>query len=500
MQRDSREDNSSESGSVVESLCDDALVAIFIHLNAETLRNAALVSPNWSKVIGSSTRIMKKFKISWTPFKVFEPGVSFRKHQNIVINSDVINIEGALDGFDLNYVTSVEIFSLYGDEEVEVEKLLELLSRMKLIKNLSIDRVKLNFDSYENCRGINFRNLKRLEVTCDCRVLKKISCDQLEELSCAIEEIPDVNDFAELLLKSSKLRKLEVNKVMLNELLRIDCLKDYKFRLESFILNDKFYTRNFCRATPLVSNQKFNNLLLAHSETLTHLSLCNLSDVSESLIATIFNKLNKVSSLSLDRIKAPMPQIFYQQLQPIKPLKRCRVMNIYENFSGFLRKLQAVETFEYNHTFDADLFGSFIGTVVHVSVGHFPCSFRELPRWDQLESLKVATIDDAHKFVNFLNRCPSITDLEIEDVNYNGCTGFNKASVEELLKISSLKHLKLGGHGGILETIFNVVKVNHGKLESLTLTSRNGANVAIQFSDDPSQWKVNEGEMEMLIA
>lgn len=139
-------------------------------------------------------------------------------------------------------------------------------------------------------------------------------------------------------------------------------------------------------------------------------------------------------------------------------------------------------------------------TVVHLTVGHFPCSFREIPRWDHLDSLKVATIDDALKFVHFLKRCPSITDLEIGDVNYNGCTGFNEASVEELLKISSLKHLKLGGHGSILEIIFNVVKVNHGNLESLTLTSRNGEKVAIQFSDDPSQWKVNEGEMEMLIA
>lgn len=500
MQRDNSEDILSESGSLVESLCEDVLIEIFEYLNAEDLQSAALVSTNWNNVIGSSIRIMKKFKISWTSFKVFEPGVSFRKHQNVVINSDVINIGSAWEGFDLSFVASFEVFSLFGDEEVEAEKLLKLLSKMKLIKNLSIDRVKLSFDNDEKCGGINLRNLKTLEVTCDCRVLKKIFCDRLEVLSCAIEGFPDISNFTELLLKSSKLRKLEVNKTMLNELLRMDCFKDCKFRLDSFTLNDKFHTRNFCRATPLISNRKFNNFLLAHSETLTHLSLYNLSDLSESLITTIFNKLNNLSTLSLDRIKAPMSQRFYKQLLPVKPLKSCTVMNIYENFSGFLRKLQAVGKFEYNHTFDAELFGSFIGTVVHLTVGHFPCSLRGLLRWDRLESLKVATIGDAHKFMNFLNRCPSITDLEIEDVDYNGCTGFNEASVEELLKILSLKHLKLGGHGSILETIWNVIIVNHGNLESLTLISRNGTKVGIQFSDGPSHWKVNEGEMGMLIA
>lgn len=310
----------------IENLCDDVLVEIFSYLDVENIKEAALVCKTWNQVIGSSMKIMRKFNLN--PTKAENPTCeSSRKHQTIRFEFE----KSPWVFFSHSDVSQVRVFDLSGyRKELNAPLLMKTLSRMPLLKKLSLHYLKFTPMFNKKAKVATLSTLEDLIVNCnDCRILEYIEAPQVTELTVgaigkltvgAIGKLTEYDYLSEhsnmycapallkFLVKTRKtLKMLRLGPKLFREFAEI--YDDQQFKVEAFKVSNYFAVRNLC------IEPGFNKFLLTQASTLKSLHLERAGfNFSDDVYKTIFNELPNLTFLGIYGSRMPVSIEFYKGL------------------------------------------------------------------------------------------------------------------------------------------------------------------------------------------
>lgn len=308
----------------IGNLCDDVLVEIFSYLDVDNMKTAALVCKTWNRVIGSSSQTMRKFNLNPTKAEVKDE--SSRKHQTIRFEFK----KSPWVFFSHSDLSQVRIFDLSGyKKELNAPLLMKTLSRMPLLKKLSLHYLKFTPMASKKSKVATLSKLEDLIINCnDCRVLEFLEAPHISELTAgAIGKLTESDYLSEhsnvysarallkFLVKTTKpLKLLRLGPKLFLEFAEL--YDDQQFKVEAFQVSNYFAVRN------LFIEPGFNKFLLTQASTLKSLHLERAGfNFSDDVYRTIFNELPNLTYLGIYGSRMPVAIEFYKGLKSNLKLK-----------------------------------------------------------------------------------------------------------------------------------------------------------------------------------
>lgn len=321
----------------IDSLFDEVLVEIFGFLDAESLKNAALVCKTWDRLIGSTAVTMKKFVLQiyekeGEEIEFDDEFVSTRRHQNVKLSrKDGVRI---LNNFDVSHAKTFEI-SL----DDLTEPIWPILVGMTMLKCLTLKTVKFNGGAQQ----ANFPKLVQLTVSHaeSEDPFQYVRAENLEIFECLYVEDPI--KAVEFLKSCEKLKSFHLNLFVLVMLLEIKDMFNMKFQLTELSVYPIMRGR-------VINAASFSRFLMSQANSLTSLSLhtYQLLDDWIEVYKTIF-KLTKLTKLDIN-FYTHFINTFSQRIE-VNPLRSLKELSLVVpdlsacRFELFLRRFPRLQKF-----------------------------------------------------------------------------------------------------------------------------------------------------------
>lgn len=488
-------------GKKFQNVPNSILLKIFSFLDAESLKNAALVCKDWSDLIGSSVVTMKKFKLK-SLASVFpsdtEKDQFLRKHCNVQImyREDFDGTVKKLEKFDVSQVLH---FFISGQSSVDAAKLSMLLKKMPLLERMDFHPFFAVVEGKLEENKVDLLKLKHLHIEpTNCKMLWFFNTQQCEKLQIVGYRPPngeDLDDIKSFLKRNETLKSLELNESTFKSIFAEVNDLSYKFCLEHFEMHQPSFVGE------LISTN-FNQFLISQSATLKSLNLFGAMNLSLCVYETIFNSLKSLQTLVLNASYLPEDDSFYANINPNESLKN---LTFYKNIpstyavSGILKNVPNIETLKFHGDLgdEINIVATYNTKLIKLAINILQCALETGLRFEELKYFKVNGIESTKDWLSITTASPLIETLKVEWVDKDKIT---EAVVDTLLQQTTLRHLSFIGDFEDIEIIFNKIKLNYGNLKTLELEMFNrsefgtivSAEVKFEFPDNPTEWKIDD--------
>lgn len=338
----------------IESIVEEALLELFSFLDAESLKNAALVCKTWDRLIGSSAVTMKKLVLrieekDGVEIEFDYDFISTRRHQNVKLISRKDGV-GILDNFDVSHAKTFEI-SLHGS----TAPIWPILSAMTMLKCLTIFEFKFHGDAQQ----VNLPNLRQLTVNYESEdSFQYVRADNLEIFDCM--SIEDPHKAVEFLKSCEKLKRLSLHLFVLNMLLDFEDMFSMKFQLTKLTI--------WCHARQRdINANSCSKFLISQAGSLSTINMFTyqFSDDWKKLYKTLF-KLTKLTNLHIRNTN--FADTFSQciDVNPLRSLKEFSSLMPHlsaDRFELLMKRLPKLETFTFYFQSSEALSDDFINVI-----------------------------------------------------------------------------------------------------------------------------------------
>lgn len=336
----------------MEKLNYDVLILIFSYMGVEDLKNATLTCKNWNDVIGSSTKVMRKFRVRIT--KDFDLR-GFWSHRNYeAISIENLSMTRAVEIMNHYKVTHLRHYDHRGGI-IRGRALLTFLARTPKLETLNMYNSRVFVHDATVCYRatrdsliVNLDRLQKISITpSTSNIYKYLRMKNLSDYNCTMKNATsdvmrsDYGAPARLLSTSHMLTKLEIDTEAVYRLFKGKEYTQYNCRLDTF---------KFC----IINNHKDDDVhrnlvafLNMQEETLKTLDV-DLGGTQHSpiIIKAIFNNLPKLTNLHLSTDESKFNAFHvYNDLNESASIKQFSIKGAlsYRNENVVLSKLTQLE-------------------------------------------------------------------------------------------------------------------------------------------------------------
>lgn len=371
-----------------------------------------------------------------------------------------------------------------------------LLSSVPLLNHLSMHRVKFNVEKERIDNRTILTELTNLNLTtCDWNVFKAFMSSPIKTLQLSNKfsfvDAKQFDAYTAFLNASTKLESIEFDFASYGKTFRVPLVgSDLRLKKLKYLSFSPAYEIDEIDAN-------FGTFLASQASSLTEL---DLNYVGSDLIKIIFTKLTRLEKLRLNASVLPANREFYG---PFKQMAQLKELTLHDNLPSEIAVkeilvrcggLQSLIAHHDPNQYVPSLFGFIAAnspSVKRLSLDALSEVVSPDGTFTHLKYLHIQVCSNLNTVIDFLNINSTVETLSLilaDDTSADG------AVIDELLKCPNLRHLIIAATHGILNGIYQRVKVDYKKLKSLELGPLPGAadKVFIRFPEDRSEWKPSE--------
>lgn len=278
----------------------------------------------WNELIGSSSQIMSKFRLSLVNFA--HRRWTSSEHQVLQLKRKYQHLKVVLNGYDDvasvsrvlkrhgSHLRSVEAYAATFDTP---ESAYRFLTSMPLVQTLVIHNCKILTINAAGFPSIALQSLRRVELLCSSwRFLEFLESCPVEWLTVEGGYKGHAASLVDFLSNARHLKKLHINSVPFKTAFRDENSRHFKFNLNRLEVA-------YSKATDNQLDENFN-AFLSTQKCLRDLNLTY--PASRNIWRTVFYNHQHLTSLTLLVNNLPSLWEFYESLQPLKYLQKLEII------------------------------------------------------------------------------------------------------------------------------------------------------------------------------
>lgn len=471
------------------------LLEVLKFLDCKTLKTAALVCGDWNRLIGSSPKLMKKFKLNLDWYKPCELSAKVeRKHVNVFIQCS----EKTLEMLEQCDVTEVRVFEI----KANFALLMRILRRMPFLEVLTIDVNKYeHFDIAE----VPMLALKRLTIQSrDFGILDFIDLKKLEVLE--VEFVPDyykglprgTEALLSILRNAEALKSLTVNKWIFERFFQQQT--NFPFHLTALNVKHWNHDENLILKTGGNFPEVIKHFVLENCHSLTQFNGGLFREFPmENLVA--ISKMKSLTDLTLKIHDLPRLKKQFNDIKPLKALKNLKLSGYKFSTDAAASEISRLCPNITSLTLCMDIYheisyvSNYNRNLKELEIKCFKLSrpATNLRSFNFLEKLTVRSYENVRNLAMVLKFCPQLQTLTIKQMDNDSEVDLLANAVVEH---PSLKHVSVFGKEWQMRKMFEKISSNYGNLKSLKLHTTDKMFVEgytkqmlkFQFPENPCDW------------
>lgn len=387
------------------------------------------------------------------------------------------------DSKEFTYVTR-KILSYYGAqlrcftlEAANVQSMQGLFQLTPLLESLELSDISLT-STEDKVEPAALPNLKSLRIGSNCNEEILNHIDGAKKLtSLSILSLEDRDIVLPFLMKLPSLESLVIGD---RNLLENAALTLVPFRLKKFMIRGLPIN-----VAPFAENLK--NFLKLHEATMQHLNIRTALD--SEIHQTVFTQFKNLQSLRLNVDSLPTEKSFYYCMAPLTTVKTLKLhgrFRSHEVAKLFISFFPAVEELDMSIT--TSLWSSKFLKVIaahqpnlqHLSINNF---FKGTPPnllFKKLKSLQVNVLTGSF-WINFVLTNRTLEAITVNKINANSLT---QQDITNILELPSMHYMNFTGDTTIIKKIYEVIRRDQKKLQTVELRVYAQENVKIIFPRD----------------
>lgn len=418
--------------------------------------------------------------------------ITITLHSIDTINQRYVNETWTDNAIDLllqitgRHGTSVRSLVLVNGEFASQHDFLSVLSCMPLLNELVVIRVKVNLaNDYINKNGTMLSELNKLTVhTCNWNIFKFFMASPVKELRIS-NKFTFVDDqqrlaYMNFLDAATRLEFIEFDYASHGKTFRIEVGHKTGLKLQRL---------KYLSFSPSFENDIDRNFGLFLESQAASLTELNLNYVSPDIIKIIFTKLKHLEKLRLNAVVLPTEKAFYGSFGQMLHLKD---LNLHDDIPSEVSVKEILVNCGNLETLTAEYDpGQYVSNQLTFMAANNPMLKslaldalpNDIPPEAKFNHLKVLHIRTCLNFENVIKFLNSNDTVETLSLNLHTETTPDDAALDALLNRPNLLHLKITAAVTILREIYDKIKLDYKKLESLEMrpVSSTADNVFIHF-------------------
>lgn len=470
-----------------------------------------IVNFSWNDVISTSPATMKKFKLDLTNSQTYW----VHSHQQIMKlkrNFQAIKVDlesdPSHDGESSSYMLGkfLEVAAQHGSQ---IRKLVlrcgkfkdandfcKILSCMPLLEILDINGTRFGSLKHSSSHEeVMLRNLRILKVDySDWSCFQYLMTSQITTLiimnSTFRSETEERKYLINFLQNSVRLQTLKIG--FCPFLKMFQCCERFHFKLKMF----SFFNRGEIAEAFARIEENFVYFLDTQADSMEEVYV---NSTSPAIVQAILTKLNCLKTLTINAASLPNDVSFYEQIKPLEKLTGLYTRSKFPNTlvaKEFYSKIPNIQSLKIDNDINVLKFLAFNNKEVQgLSIWELNSDPGTDLAFDKLTFLYINFVSNIKFISSILRSNPALVTLSFRLFGDEAqCESSINDFVTTALNHPNLKHLKFYSDSQTNKQIFDKIKINYKKLQSLTffdIFSQHGRSLkpfTYSFPQNPADW------------